>query len=117
MGLIDRMLSRPSRAEMAESITNLQAKVHGLAARERMLRETTSGTSMSFGKFTKDSNTALQGAAKFSVFDKMETDPHIKGALIDKALPLLTAEWEIEPASEWQRHRLINHTNSDQALA
>ena len=115
MGLIERaraFYSRPTRSELATTIGNLEAKVHGMAAREVALATgnsvpISSGVPMSFGKFEKDQNTALRGAGKFTVFDKMEADPHIKGSLIDKALPLLTAEWEIKPASDEGRDEEI----------
>jgi hypothetical protein len=55
---------------------------------------------MRWGDFEYEQNTKLRGAAKFDLLDKMEADPHVKGVLMDKALPLLTAEWEIKPASD-----------------
>jgi hypothetical protein len=113
MSLIERardFYNRPSRAELSTSVANLEAKVLGLAMRDsasKANQTVSSGVSMSYGKFTQDHNTKLQGAGKYEIFSQMETDPHIKGALIDKSLPLLTAEWEIEKASDDPRDEEI----------
>ena len=87
----------PSKRELMAQIVHLQEtrkKFPGLGG------QIASGAKLGYGEFQYDPNRVLHGADKYKIFDKMESDPHVKGVLIDKALPLLTAEWEVTPASD-----------------
>ena len=89
----------PSKRELMAEIVHLQEtqkKFPGMGAD----RAVSAGTDITYGRFDYDSNRALHGADKYTIFDKMEADPHVKGLLLDKALPLLTAEWEVKAASD-----------------
>ena len=87
----------PSKRELAAEIAHLQEMQQKFPGRGKQVA---AGTKMGWGEFQYDPNSVLHGAAKYGIYDKMEADPHVKGVLLDKALPLLTAEWEIKPASD-----------------
>jgi hypothetical protein len=90
----------PSKAQLQEQITHLE---HNQAKFGNKAKATGSGVEMGFGEYEYEHNSKLQGAGRFAELDKMEADPHVKGALLEKQLPLITAEWEIVPASEDDR--------------
>ncbi len=52
------------------------------------------------GQFTYETNQVLRGAQRWDVLSKMQTDPHVEGALRGVALPLMAAEWTVKPASD-----------------
>jgi hypothetical protein len=98
-GLLERIRGwrGPTKRELQDQIARLEAMQRRFPSRGKPIA---SGTEMGYGGFEYDPNTDLRGAKRFDTFDKMEADPHVKGILLDKALPLLTAEWEIKPASD-----------------
>jgi hypothetical protein len=93
----------PSKRELQAEIANLQENMRRFPRLGQ--QGTAAGTSITYGRFDYDPNNALNGAEKFGVFEQMEADPHVKGVLLDKALPLLTAEWEVQPASDSDRDK------------
>lgn len=103
MGLIQRFrdaFTGPTKAD-------LEARIAYLAERERKFprrnKPIASGVEMGWGDYEYEFNTQLQGAKRFETLEKMEADPHVKSSLMNSALPLLTAEWEITPASDDER--------------
>ncbi len=99
-----RQLVEAARGVLGPSKRELQAQIAHLQERQvRFPRRNTpvaSGVEMGWGDFETDYNTKFNGAQRFGILDRMEADPHVKGVLLEKALPLLTAEWEIKPASD-----------------
>ena len=87
----------PSRRDLQAQIANLEDNQRKFGKSGTAVA---SGVELTYGKFDYDPNTALQGAGKHEIYERMESDPHIKGLLLDKSLPLLTAEWEVKPASD-----------------
>ena len=80
-------------------ISELENQLATASIRSRM-KPTASGVPMTYGGFDYEQTTALQGTEKWDTLDKMETDPHVKGSLRTSTLPLLTAEWTVQPASD-----------------
>jgi len=87
----------PTKRELMAEIIHLQETQKKFG---RSNSPVASGVDLGYGEFQYDTNAALHGADKHAIYDRMETDPHIKGVLLDRALPLITAEWEIKPASD-----------------
>ncbi len=63
-------------------------------------RGASSGVPMTWGDYQTEFNNSLKGAKRWKTLDKMEADPHVKGALRTNTLPMITAEWEIQPATD-----------------
>jgi len=97
-------LAQRFREWRGPSKRELMAEIAHLAENQKKFgrggKPIASGVELGYGTFEYDTNTALQGVAKHAIFDQMEADPHVKGVLLDRALPLLTAEWEIKAASD-----------------
>src|SRR3990172_1532404 len=55
----------------------------------------------------QDYNAALASPQSYDEFDKMRNDGQVKAALTVIKLPLLNAQWSIEPASDSPRDREI----------
>ena len=102
MGLLSRTLSRIGLAPSSE-VKNLAAKVDGMRARDARKKGQSAGAPYSMGRFAYEANQALTGSAKWDTLDKMENDPAIKAVLRTNTMPLLNAEWEVQPASEDDR--------------
>src|SRR5206468_1013722 len=88
-------------------------KLPGLAARLssaqreltalRMQDPTASGVPITGGAYHYELTKALQGRQRWEVLDRMEADSHVKGTIRDNTLPLLTAKWDVKPASSSAR--------------
>jgi len=59
-----------------------------------------SGVDIVGGQFDYEYNTKLKGSLRWDVLEEMQNDPHIKGALNHRILPLLSAKWEIQAGSD-----------------
>jgi len=90
-----RLLGLPA----PEAVTALQNEVATLERRVRM-RPGASGVPIQYGQFEYEYLQALRGDARWLIYDKMESDPHIKEGLDSIVLPLVTGEWEIQAASD-----------------
>ena len=90
---------RPGRSNRSQ-IAALESQVASLESRSRFNKPTSAGTAMSYGSFEYEQNAALTGSDKWDTYGKMVTDPHVKASLRQSTLPLVKAEWEIQPASD-----------------
>jgi len=90
MGLLDFL---PSRRRIARLETQL-------AQSRRLTPPQSSGAEITFGKFDREFTSAMKGSKKWDTLDKMQADPHVKGGIDGAVLPLLTAQWDITPASD-----------------
>lgn len=93
MSMRERLMSRLGLAP-ASQMAALQREV------VRLRQARSSGVEMNWRSFDYEDTAALKGSKKWDTLNKMENDPHVKGALRVNILPLLTAEWEIRPASD-----------------
>lgn len=91
----------------ASETASLQARVASLETRLLNQRRIGSGVDMTSGRFEYESNKALRGKERWATWEKMEHDPHVKGALRSQILPLLGAQWKIEPASDKPRDKRV----------
>lgn len=91
----------------AAEIAALRSDVNGFRREVKMLRDRSraiaSGVAINYGKFEDDANEKLRGVDRWPTLEKMQYDAHVKAALRFNTLPLLTAEWSVEPASEEDR--------------
>lgn len=101
--------SQEIRTELAERTASQQGEIAALqmrfnALQNRMLRDRAyrfgSGVPMQGGRFTYEQNTSLRGKTRWETLERMEQDPHIKGALQVNSLALINAEWDFQPASD-----------------
>ena len=81
-----------------------QQQVASLETRSRFGKERSAGTAMTYGSFEYEQNRLLRGDERWDTLAKMVTDPHVKGAVVQKTAPLVRADWEIKPASEDDRN-------------
>jgi len=66
------------------------------------------GTSVFGGLLTQqDYNSALAAPTLYDEYDKMRNDGQVKAALTVIKLPLLNADWSVEPASDTAQDRMI----------
>jgi hypothetical protein len=92
-----------SSGSATNEVNDLRATVSALSSRLELVRSKqrhSSGVPMSYGEFDYEANAKWSGSAKWLTLDKMETDPQVKESLRVNTLPLITAEWEYEPASD-----------------
>lgn len=102
MGLLSRL--GLARSTEVSALRSQVAALETTAFNDRVKRgQAASGVPITFGQFEYEHNIALRGNGKWPIYDKMEADPHVKGNLNGKILPLLSAEWEIEPATDSAR--------------
>lgn len=97
-GLVQRALGLVGLTPQSEAI-RLRSQVDRLLADKAQA----SGVPMSFGQFQIENNKALSTSKKYEIFEDMESDPHVKGALRANQLPLINAEWQIQAASDKPR--------------
>ena len=110
MGLAQRILNRFG-IQSASQVAALNAKLTetsqlAAAATREVLRLRTahaSGVKISGGAYGYELNPDLRGGLRWAKLEEMQHDPHIKGALRFNTLPLLTAEWNVVPASDKSR--------------
>lgn len=105
MGVAARVRERVQRAVLGVTATELRF-LRAQAARHQRER-LPSGVKILDGKFDYEFNDALKGDKRFTTYEKMEADAHVKGALRNIALPLQTAEWDITPGSDTPRDKEI----------
>lgn len=68
---------------------------------------TSSGAEVIHGHYEYEYLDQFRGEAKWDTIQEMEADAHVKGAYREATLPLLTAEWEYQPASDSARDKEI----------
>lgn len=90
-------VSRGRLESLAERNDDLMMK---LAAERAKSAGVPSGATLNYGKFEYEANPLLKGPKLFKTLDVMENDPHVKGSLRSNALPLITGQWEIKPATD-----------------
>jgi len=91
----------PSRADLQAQITLLESN------KFKRYNPVPSGVAITYGKFSTELNDELNGSGKWDLLERLALDPHVKGALRSIALPLINADWEIEPASDDARDEEI----------
>jgi len=101
MGLLSSLGLAP-RSEVAALSARLEAQSQEIAALETRvrMRSTASGVPITYGQFDYEYLSNLSGDGRWDVYDKMESDPHIKQGLDSVVLPLKTGRWEIQAASD-----------------
>lgn len=88
----------PSKAELRTKLDSLTDR--HLKARSERHAPQQSGVPLTFGQFEYETNSKLRGDSRWEVLAKMEHDPAVKAAIRKMTLPLVNAEWKIEPASD-----------------
>lgn len=83
-----------------ETVQQLQSEVESLKTKVRLMKAGASGVDITFGGFQYEANQKLRDKRRWDVYDAMEADPHVKSGLDSIALPLVTAKWEVIPATD-----------------
>ena len=95
----------PSKSELASTLAAANAEL--ASGRFTRFNPVPSGVPISYNQFQYEQTAALKGAGKWDKYDQMAQDPHIRGVLRNITLPLVNADWEIEPASDSPRDEEI----------
>lgn len=109
MGLLS-MLGIATTREMDRlngELSAARSELAGANTRLRMARA--SGVKNTMGRFDIELNSELKGDRRWDTLQRMETDPHVKGALRLSILPLIKADWSFTPASDDPRDIEIAH--------
>ena len=91
----------PSRADLQAQIAHLESN------KFKRYNPVPSGVAISFNQFSTELNAELTGKGKWDLLERLALDPHVKDALRSITLPLVNADWEIEPASDDPRDEEI----------
>ena len=91
----------PSRGALQAQIADLQSN------RFKRFNPVPSGVPITYNQFQYEQTEALTGAGRWDQLDRLALDPHVKGALRGITLPLVNADWEIEPADDTPRSEEI----------
>lgn len=91
------------QAQLAETQRSADLAVKRLSGSKTV----PSGVEILSGKFDYEANTNLKGADKWDTLDKMMTDPHVVAVYNSIVLPLIQAEWTVQPGGETSRDEEI----------
>lgn len=98
--LDDRAARRvaPEMSALRDEVRSLRLQVAD--QRTRAQDAVASGVPISWGGFEYEANSSLKGASRWDTLTQMGNDAHVRGSLKSNTLPLLQAEWCVEPASD-----------------